>query len=241
MKNQILKDLKEKGIFLHDQFLDENEKINLKKDFESKNNYEFFELNNEKELEKISKTLFKFLQRDCIKNFLHEYFESDITYSSVLFTRSAPEIKRDDNINSSNGSILAFHNDDSGKQIKINILLSDLSEKSNGLEYAISSHKITNLDKKILNFFKFFGLFKNWNKHFLNYQKNKFKRKKVNFMSEDEIKSKYKVFKVFGKSGLVYIFDTNGFHRQASVQKENYFEQQRELITIYIDSKRINK
>ena len=41
----------------------------------------------------------------------------------------------------SEGSVMGFHNDDIGKQIKIN-LLTDLSINSNGLEYAIGSHKI---------------------------------------------------------------------------------------------------
>ena len=41
--------------------------------------------------------------------------------------------------------------------------------------------------------------------------------------------------KVFGKSGLVYIFDTNGFHRQASVVPSENLDLGRDLITIYLD------
>ena len=134
------------------------------------------------------------------------------------------------------GSVLGFHNDDSGKQIKINILLNDLSEKSNGLEYAISSHKISPLDKSLLAFLKLFGLFKNWNKHFINYQMNKIQGRKVNFMTEKKIKKKFKIFKVHGKSGLIYIFDTNGFHRQGSLESDEPISNQRELITIYFNS-----
>ena len=66
-----------------------------------------------------------------------------------------------------------FHNDDSGKQIKINILLSDLKKDSNGLEYAMASHKLSLLDRSIIKFLNIFGFFKNWSKHLINYQINK--------------------------------------------------------------------
>ena len=68
-------------------------------------------------------------------------------------------------------------------------------------------------------------------------KKIKFWVKKVNFINENEIKRKYKIVKVYGKSGLIYIFDTNGFHRQASVESENHLNFQRELITIYLNPK----
>ena len=58
-------------------------------------------------------------------------------------------------------------------------------------------------------------------KHLINYQKNRIQGKKVNFMSEKRNKKKFKIIKVHGKSGLIYIFDTNGFHRQGSVESEN--------------------
>ena len=55
-------------------------------------------------------------------------------------------------------------------------------------------------------------------------------------MSEKDVKKKFEVIKVFGKSGLIYIFDTNGFHRQGSVDYENLIDSQRELITVYFNS-----
>ncbi len=234
MKKQILNEVIQNGIFLNSQLLDETEKKSLRKDFEFKKDHEIFKINEEKEIKEISEVLFNFLQRDYIKDFLHEYYGKKICKcTNILFTRSKPELKRNDDEYITDGSVLGFHNDDSGKQIKINILLNDLSEKSNGLEYAISSHKISFFDQCIISFLKIFGLFKNWNKHFLNYQKNKFQKKKVNFMTEKEIKKKFEIIKVHGKCGLVYIFDTNGYHRQGSVESENFKDTQRELITIY--------
>ena len=70
-------------------------------------------------------------------------------------------------------SVLGFHNDDEGKQIKINILLSDLSKDSNGLEYAIFSHKVSLVDRFIVSILKFLNSLK-VGMTFVNYQKNKF-------------------------------------------------------------------
>ena len=46
-------------------------------------------------------------------------------------------------------------------------------------------------------------------------------------MSENDVKKKFQIIKVYGNSGLVYIFDTNGFHRQGSVLSKNLLEKQR--------------
>ena len=54
-------------------------------------------------------------------------------------------------------------------------------------------------------------------------------------MSEEKVKNKFKLKRVFGKSGLIYIFDTNGFHRQATVENEIISKTERELITIYFN------
>ena len=59
-------------------------------------------------------------------------------------------------------------------------------------------------------------------------------------MSEEKVKRKFKLTRVFGKSGLIYIFDTNGFHRQATVENENISNSERELITIYFNQKKLN-
>ncbi len=238
MKDLILNEIIKNGIFITNQLLNEVEKNSLKKDFLNKKNDKLFKINEEEEIKEFSETLFNFLQQDSIKNFLREYFGSETKCTNVLFSRATPEIKVNDSEQIKKGSVLGFHNDDSGKQVKINILLSDLSEKSNGLEYAISSHKISFLDKLILNFLKIFGLYKNWNKHFVNYQINKIKGQKVNFMNEKSVKKKFKILKVHGKSGLIYIFDTNGFHRQGSLEAGFRDNNERKLITIYFNSQK---
>ncbi len=237
MNNLILKEIKENGIFISDQILDEFELNNLNKDFKKKNDNFFCQIKRDDEIKKISETLYNFLQKDFINSFLKDYL-GEFECSNILFTRTKPEFKIDDDENIREGNVMSFHNDNSGKQIKINFLLSDLSEKSNGLEYAISSHKISKLDNILISLFKFFGFFKNWDKHFLNYQKNRIIGQKVNFLNEKNIKKKFKIKKVYGKSGLVYIFDTNGFHRQASLNSETLNLNQRELITLYINSKK---
>ena len=237
MKDLILDEIIKNGIFITNQLLNEAEKHSLKKDFSYNKNKELFKINEEEDIKKISETLFNFLQQDFIKNFLREYFGNETKCTNILFSRTTPEMKVDDSKQIEEGNVFGFHNDDSGKQIKINIFLNDLDEKSNGLEYAVSSHKIRKLDKFLISFLRIFGLYKNWNKHLINYQKNKIQGKKVNFMSEKEVKKKFKIIKVHGKSGLIYIFDTNGFHRQGSVDSENLTNFKRELITLYFNKK----
>tara|TARA_Y100000590_G_scaffold468416_1_gene651123 strand:+ start:937 stop:1683 length:747 start_codon:yes stop_codon:yes gene_type:complete len=241
MKNEILNELKGKGVFVNNYLLNDLEKKNLINDFSKIEKNKLIKFNEKSDIKNISSTLYNFLQRDYIYNSIYEYLGSEIKYSSVIFTKLKPEIKKKDSENISAGSTLAFHNDDSGKQIKINILLTDLEKGSNGLEYAISSNKISLTDKLIINFFNIFGRFKGWDKHFINYHMNKIKGRNVNFMSESKVKKKFKILKVFGKSGLVYIFDTNGFHRQSSVAPSENLDLERDLITIYLDSQKKNK
>ena len=240
MNDKILSEVNRKGIFINDQLLNDSDKNNLKRDFEKKKDYEFIRINDDEEIKKISNTLFNFLHRDYINQFLIDYLGNGKKCTHLLFTRSKPESKKKDSEYIESGSVLGFHNDDVGKQIKINILLSDLKKNANGLEYAIASHKLSLLDKGIITFFNIFGFFKNWSKHFINYQINKIKGIRVNFMSEEKVKSKFKLTRVFGKSGLIYIFDTNGFHRQATVENENISNTERELITIYFNQKKLN-
>ena len=52
------------------------------------------------------------------------------------------------------------------------------------------------------------------------------------------LKKKFKILKVHGKSGLIYIFDTNGFHRQGSLESGFHDSNERELITIYFNSQK---
>jgi len=238
MKNQILQELNQNGIYVNDTFFNSVEKENLKKDFSKNVDHFKFEINNFEEIKKISITLYDFLNRDYIQYILTKYLNGLPKCRVVLFSETKPQIKKNDQKNISEGSLLGFHNDDSGKQIKINILLNDLDKDSNGLEYALSSHKISFIDSFLLRIFKLFGFYKNWDKHFINYQKNKLFGKKANFMSEEKVKNKFKISKVYGLSGLVYIFDTNGFHRQASISSQDNLNFSRKLITVYFDTKK---
>ena len=240
MNYNILNEVNKNGIFINDRLLNDSDKKNLKKDFEKKKDYEFFQINDDDEIKKISETLFNFLHKDYVNQFLNDYLGNGKKCTHLLFTRTKPESKKKDSEYIESGSVLGFHNDDSGKQIKINILLSDLKKDSNGLEYAMASHKLSLLDRSIIKFLNIFGLFKNWSKHFINYQINKIRGFRVNFMSEEKVKSKFKLKRVFGKSGLIYIFDTNGFHRQATVENENISNSERELITIYFSQEKLN-
>ena len=235
MRYEILNELNKKGLFVNSNLLNDLEKKNLINDFSKIEKNKLIRFSENSDIKKISSTLYNFLQRDYIYNSIYDYLGSEIKYSYAIFTRIKPETKKKDSENISSGSALAFHNDDSGKQIKINILLSDLEEESNGLEYAISSNKISITDKVIINFFNIFGRFKGWDKHFVNYHLNKMKGRNVNFMPESKVKNKFKILKVFGKSGLVYIFDTNGFHRQSSVSSSKNLNLERDLITVYLD------
>ena len=238
MKNEILNELKRKGVFVNNHLLNDLEKKNLINDFSKVEKNKMMKFSENSDIKKISTTLYNFLQRDYIHNSIYDYLGAEIKYSYAIFTRLKPETKKKDSENISAGNTLAFHNDDSGKQIKINILLSDLEESSNGLEYAMSSNKISITDKVVINFFNIFGRFKGWDKHFVNYHLNKMKGRNVNFMPESKVKNKFKILKVFGKSGLVYIFDTNGFHRQSSVSSCQNLNLERDLITVYLDSQK---
>jgi hypothetical protein len=236
MKNEILNELNEKGIFVDNCLLNDLETKNLINDFSNIEKNKLIKIKENNDIKNISSTLYDFLKKDYIFEPINKYLGSKIIFSSVIFTKSKPEIIKKDSDHISAGNVLGFHNDDCGKQIKINILLTDLKKDSNGLEYAISSNKIGFIDRIFINFFNIFGLFKGWNKHFINYQKNKIKSRKVNFMPESIVKKKFKILKVYGKPGLVYIFDTNGFHRQASVNVGDNLNSDRDLITVYLDS-----
>ena len=63
----------------------------------------------------------------------------------------------------------------------------------------MASHKLSLLDRSIIKFLNIFGFFKNWSKHLINYQINKIRGVRVNFMSEEKVKNKFKLKRVFGK------------------------------------------
>ena len=129
MNNNIFNEVNTNGIFINDQLLNKLDKDNLKKDFVNKKDYEFFQIKDDEEIKKISNTLFNFLQRGYINQFLVDYLGNGAKCTHLMFTRTRPESKKKDIEYIKSGSVLGFHNDDSGKQIKINILLSDLKKK----------------------------------------------------------------------------------------------------------------
>ena len=123
MKNEILTQLKMNGIYINDSFFSNIEMGNLKKDFSKNIEHLKFEINEINDVKKISKTLYDFLKRDYIQDILTEYLDGTPKCSVILFTETCPQLKKDDDKNILEGSLLGFHNDDKGKQIKIQVLI----------------------------------------------------------------------------------------------------------------------
>ena len=93
------------------------------------------------------------MEKEEIKDSLKKYFGQMPKCSLIHFSRTYPSFKTDEKKSISSGSVMSFHNDDIGKQIKINFLFKNLSIESNGLEYALRSHKISFLDNLILKIY----------------------------------------------------------------------------------------
>ena len=94
MNDNILNEVNRNGIFINDQLLNNLDKNNLKKDFENKKDYEFFQIKDDEEIKKISNTLFNFLHRDYINKFLVDYLGNGTKCTHLLFTRTKPESKK---------------------------------------------------------------------------------------------------------------------------------------------------
>ena len=105
------------------------------------------------------------------------------------------------------------------------------------MDYAVKSHFPSSLDKFIVKLFNLFGYFKNFEREFLRYIKRKFIDRKIyNFIEEEKIYKKNIVKNIYGKRGLSYIFDTNGFHRR-SIPNKNLIGE-RKLLTYYFLSRK---
>jgi hypothetical protein len=235
--NEILNEIDVNGIFLSYKLLNESEIEKLKNEFNFTENNKIINISELEELKSLSYTLYNFVKKPNISKFLESYLKDTPVCTSVHFTRSkmVKSINEKDEIDK--GSVLGFHNDDKGKQIKINFLLNNLEKDTNGLDYALKSHKLSLIDNLILLILQKFNLMKGWDKHFLNYFNNKIRKKKVNFLLSSKVFNKYKIKHVYGKKGLVYIFDTNGYHRQSySTQKNPTYP--RELLTLYFIGKK---
>jgi len=120
MKNLILDELNQKGIFVDNYLLNDVEKKNLIIDFSKIKKNELIKIKEMGDIKNISSTLYNFLKRDYISESIENYLGSEINYTSVIFTKSQPEVIKEDNEHILTGSVLGFHNDDCGKQIKIN-------------------------------------------------------------------------------------------------------------------------
>ncbi len=232
----ILKEINNNGIFVSENLLKNNEIERLCHEFSFDEDVKIIDISNLNELKQFSETLYNFVQNKNISKFLEDYLGDVPVCTTIHFTRcKQTELKSEKNeIN--DGSVMAFHNDDKGKQIKINFLLKDLEKNSNGLGYAMKSHRINWLEKLILYFLKKLNYMKKWDKHLFNYYKNKYKNRKVNYMFSEEVLNKFNIKHVYGKKGLVYIFDTNGFHRQGHSAQVS--SSPREVLTLYFLGKK---
>lgn len=235
--NEILNEIEANGIFLSYKLLNESGIEKLKNEFNFTENNKVFDISELNELKSLSYTLYNFVKKPTISKFLESYLKDTPVCTTVHFTRSklVKSINEKDEIDK--GSVLGFHNDDKGKQIKINFLLNNLEKDTNGLDYALKSHKLSLIDNLILLILQSFNLLKRWDRHFLNYLINRIRKKKVNFLPSSKVFNKYKIKHVYGKKGLVYIFDTNGYHRQSYSAKKNPTHP-RELLTLYFIGKK---
>ena len=130
-------------------------------------------------------------------------------------------------------NICCYHHDQIGKQLKLIIVLDDIDENQNCLEYAIGSHSLRIIDKIIIKFFNLFGFFKGWNKNVIEHIFRKLIGKHSAFRKETTINKKYNVRQIYAKSGTIYFFDTNGYHRQKPANEKTDFSKNRK--TIFLD------
>ena len=94
MNDNILNEVNRNGIFINDQLLNNLDKNNLKKDFENKKDYEFFQIKDDEEIKKISNTLFNFYTEIILINFLLIILAMVQKCTHLLFTRTKPESKK---------------------------------------------------------------------------------------------------------------------------------------------------
>ncbi len=237
--NQNLFDeLTNNGIVAIDNYFSEEDKKNLNTVFGDIDNNHVKYQTNSKDIKLLSSSIFQLIKESEIQDLLKKYLEGEAVCTTFHYSNQKVKISNDENYEIKNSGVCAFHHDDCGKQIKINILISDLEKNSNGLDYAIGSHKINNLDKFILKLFKKFSLFSNWDKHFLSHFINKYYYKiRHNFSYEKKIIKNYRIKKIYGQEGMIYIFDTNGYHRQSVIKELPKKLTDRKVLTLYFVNK----
>tara|TARA_S200000501_G_scaffold374164_1_gene423047 strand:- start:2584 stop:3411 length:828 start_codon:yes stop_codon:yes gene_type:complete len=170
-----------------------------------------------------------------IVEILKKYLGNDFKILNAYPTISKPlEADANDERNfTSQLNICCWHHDQIGKQLKLIIVLDDIDEDQNCLEYAVGSHTVRVIDKIILKFFNLFGFFKGWNKNVIEHIFRKLIGKHSAFRKETTINKKYNIRQIYAKSGTIYFFDTNGYHRQKPANEKTDFSRKRK--TIFLD------
>jgi len=216
------------GFFDHDKFLeshkiksDEKDLIEKRAGYEKIIDYcpEIIEIINLKEIDLI------------LKNYLGQDYKILNIYPTVSYPVKLDMTEK--NVHKSDASICIFHHDQIGKQLKLIIVLEDIIEDQNCLEYAVGSHKVNFIDKIIIKFFNFFGLFKDWNKNIVEHLINKILNKPIAFTNEKNLRKKYSIKQAISKASSIYLFDTNGYHRQKPATEKTNFSLARN--TIFLD------
>jgi len=216
------------GFFEHDKFLESCKLKNDEKDLlEKRAGYEkiidycpeIIELIKLKEIDLI------------LKNYLGQDYKILNIYPTVSYPIKLDMTKK--NVHESDASICIFHHDQIGKQLKLIIVLEDITEDQNCLEYAVGSHKINLIDKIIVKFLNFFGFFKDWNKNIIDHIINKILNKSFAFIDEKKLRKKYSIKQAISKASSIYLFDTNGYHRQKPATEKTNFSLARN--TIFLD------
>jgi len=170
-----------------------------------------------------------------ITEILKQYLGNDFKILNAYPAISKPlEADANDEKNfTSELNICCYHHDQIGKQLKLIIALDDIDENQNCLEYAIGSHSLRIIDKIIIKFFNLFGFFKGWNKNVIEHIFRKLIGKHSAFRKETTINKKYNIRQIYAKSGTIYFFDTNGYHRQKPANEKTDFSKNRK--TIFLD------
>ena len=145
----LFEEITNNGIIVVDDYFSDEDKKNLNSVFGNiKNDTVNYETNFD-DIKFLSGPIFKLLSENEIQSLLKRYLQGEPVCTNFHLTNHKIKISNNENDEMKNSGVCAFHNDDCGKQIKINILLSDLEKDTNGLDYAIGSHKLSNLDNII--------------------------------------------------------------------------------------------
>tara|TARA_B100000989_G_scaffold92355_1_gene66814 strand:+ start:809 stop:1624 length:816 start_codon:yes stop_codon:yes gene_type:complete len=236
--DDLFKQFYNEGVISFENLFTEEELKDLSSDFEGIKKENFSVKFGEENFEYLSSKLLNYLKKKNIYHFFEKYFGEKCVCCVAQYTQKKFENNLfSDQKLTDEGSETAFHHDNAGHRLKFNILLNDIDKNANGLDYAVKSNFPSRIDKFIVKLLNLFGYFKNFEREFLRYIKRKFIDRKIyNFIEEEKIYKKYVVKNIYGKRGLAYIFDTNGFHRRSIPDKNLIGE--RKLLTYFFISKK---